>query len=89
MRAIEWTSQFKHDYKRECKSKHGATLEVDLFSIVDFLANNQPRSKYLESHVSAFFAGKRALSKTEAIKLGNYFAIDPAALLPGLLKKAS
>lgn len=42
-----------------------------------------------ESHVSAFFAGKRNLSKTEAIKLGNYFAVDPLALLPSLLQKAS
>lgn len=40
-----------------------------------------------ESHVSAFFAGKRNLSKAEAVKLGNYFAVDPGALLPPLLKK--
>ncbi len=42
-----------------------------------------------ESHVSAFFAGKRNLSKIEAIKLGNYFAIDPLAFFPPLLKKVS
>jgi HTH-type transcriptional regulator / antitoxin HigA len=39
-----------------------------------------------ESHVSAFFAGKRNLSKAEAIRLGNHFAIDPLALLPPMLK---
>lgn len=42
-----------------------------------------------ESHVSAFFAGKRNLSKTEAIRLGNYFSIDPMALLPALNIRAS
>ncbi len=41
-----------------------------------------------ESHVSAFFAGKRNLSKAEAMKLGTYFAVDPLAFLPSLLKKA-
>jgi mRNA interferase YafQ len=38
---IEWTGQFKRDYKRECKGKHRATLDVDLFSAVDSLANDQ------------------------------------------------
>ena len=41
MRTIEWTAQFKRDYKRECKGKYRITLDVDLFSIVDSLANDQ------------------------------------------------
>jgi len=41
MRTIEWTSQFKRDYKREGKGQHRATLNVELFPIVDALANNQ------------------------------------------------
>ncbi|MHB9119167.1 MAG: type II toxin-antitoxin system YafQ family toxin [Burkholderiales bacterium] len=41
MRAIEWTSQFKRDYKREGKGQHWATLDVDLFPVVDALANDQ------------------------------------------------
>lgn len=41
-----------------------------------------------ESHVSAFFAGKRNLSKSEAIKLGKYFAVDPTAFLPKLNMQA-
>ncbi len=41
-----------------------------------------------ESHVSAFFAGKRNLSKTEAVKLGKYFAVDPSVFLPPLDVKA-
>lgn len=41
MRTIEWTSQFKRDYKREGKGQHRATLDVDLFPVVDALANEQ------------------------------------------------
>ena len=41
MRAIEWTSQFKRDYKREGKGQHRATLDVDLFPVVEALANDQ------------------------------------------------
>ena len=41
MRAIEWTTQFKRDYKREGKGQHRATFDVDLFSVVDTLANDQ------------------------------------------------
>ena len=41
MRTIEWTSQFKRDYKREGKGQHRATLDIELFPIVDALANDQ------------------------------------------------
>lgn len=42
MRTIEWTSQFKRDYKHECKGKYRATFDADLFSVIDFLATDQP-----------------------------------------------
>ncbi len=41
MRKIEWTTQFKRDYKRESKGQHRATLDADLFPLVDRLANDQ------------------------------------------------
>ena len=41
MRTIEWTSQFKRDYKRESKGQHRKTLDVDLFPVVEALANDQ------------------------------------------------
>lgn len=41
MREIEWTSQFKRDYKRESKGQHRASLDADLFTLIDTLANNQ------------------------------------------------
>ena len=41
MRTIEWTSQFKRDYNREGKGQHRATLDIELFPIVEALANDQ------------------------------------------------
>jgi mRNA interferase YafQ len=41
MRAIEWTGQFKRDYKRECKGQHRATLDADLSSVVGLLAKDE------------------------------------------------
>ena len=41
MRTIEWTNQFKRDYKREGKGQRRATLDVELFPIVEALANDQ------------------------------------------------
>jgi mRNA interferase YafQ len=40
MRMIEWTGQFKRDYKREAKGKHRTTLDVELFSVITSLAND-------------------------------------------------
>jgi mRNA interferase YafQ len=42
VRTIEWTGQFKRDYKRESKGQHHTTLDADLFPIVDLLANDHP-----------------------------------------------
>jgi mRNA interferase YafQ len=50
MRAIEWTSQFKRDYKRENKGQHRATLDVDLFPAVDALANDQELEPRYRDH---------------------------------------
>ncbi|MBE0437970.1 MAG: type II toxin-antitoxin system YafQ family toxin [Methylomicrobium sp.] len=41
MRTIEWTSQFKRDYKRESKGRHRTALDDVLFPIVDCLANDR------------------------------------------------
>lgn len=50
MRTIEWTSQFKRDYKRESKSRYRTTLDADLFSIIDFLANDKPLESRHRDH---------------------------------------
>ena len=40
MREIDWTGQFKRDYKREGKGQHRLTLDDDLFAVVENLAND-------------------------------------------------
>lgn len=42
MRTIEWTGQFKRDYKRESKGQHRATIDADLMAVLTTLANDQP-----------------------------------------------
>lgn len=42
MRTIDWTSQFKRDYKRESRGQHRVTLDADLFPVLDALANDKP-----------------------------------------------
>jgi len=41
MRAIDRSTRFKRDYKRETKGKHRATLDVDLVSVLNALATDQ------------------------------------------------
>lgn len=50
MRAIEWTSQFKRDYKRECKGKYRGTFDADLFSAIELLTNDQPLQQRHRDH---------------------------------------
>jgi mRNA interferase YafQ len=50
MRTIEWTGQFKRDYKREAKGQHRATLDDDLFPVVEYLANDQVLESRLRDH---------------------------------------
>ena len=40
MRRIEWTNQFKRDYKRELKGRYSTVLDDLLFAIIDNLAND-------------------------------------------------
>ncbi len=41
MRTIEYTSQFKRDYKREAKGRYRATLDFDLVPLLESLVNDQ------------------------------------------------
>lgn len=41
MRAIEPTSQFRRDYKRQKKGEHRASLDVDLPTVLNALATDQ------------------------------------------------
>ena len=50
MRTIEWVGQFKRDYKREKKGQHRATLDDDLFPIIERLALNQALEPRFRDH---------------------------------------
>jgi mRNA interferase YafQ len=50
MRTIERSSGFKHDYKREAKGLHRATLDTDLVLVLKALANDQPLDSRLRDH---------------------------------------
>ena len=51
MRTIEWTSQFKRDYKRENRGQYRKTLDDDLSTIVDTLASDQALDPHHVDHV--------------------------------------
>jgi mRNA interferase YafQ len=40
MRTIEWTGQFKRDYRREGRGQHRVTLDRALLSVIDLFAND-------------------------------------------------
>ena len=65
MRTIEWTSQFKRDYKREGKGQHRATLDVELFPIIEALANDQPLDPRYRDHALTDVA---TLNRTHILK---------------------
>ena len=50
MRTIEWTSQFKRDYKRELRGRYRAVLDEYLFPVVDCLAKDQPLESRYRDH---------------------------------------
>lgn len=50
MRTIEWTGQFKRDYKREAKGQYRTTLDDDVFPVVNWLATNQPLEPRYRDH---------------------------------------
>jgi mRNA interferase YafQ len=53
VREIDWTSQFKRDYKREGKGQHRKTLDEELFAVVDFLANDLALESRYRDHALA------------------------------------
>lgn len=50
MRKIEWTNQFKRDFKRESKGQYRAMIDDDLFPVVECLAKNQRLEKRYCDH---------------------------------------
>jgi len=50
MRTIERTSQFKKDYKRECKGQHRLTVEDDLVTVLKQLMADKPLAAKYRDH---------------------------------------
>jgi mRNA interferase YafQ len=50
MRTIEWTGQFKRDYKREGKGRYSAVLKSDLFPLIERLATDITLETRLRDH---------------------------------------
>lgn len=50
MRTIEYTGQFKRDYKRESKGPHRRTLQGDFEKVVTALANDQSLAEKYRDH---------------------------------------
>lgn len=60
MRAIERSSAFKRDYKREAKGQHRATLDTDLVPVLAALADDQPlRPRHRDHELSGDWSGYR------------------------------
>ena len=49
-RAIERTNQFKKDFKRELKGRHGKTIESDLKKILVILIHDEPVTAKYKDH---------------------------------------
>lgn len=50
MRTIEWSGQFKRDFKRESKGQHRTTLDAELFPLIEKLANDVPLESRFRDH---------------------------------------
>ena len=50
MRTIERTSQFKKDYKRECKGQHRLTVESELVTVLKQLIADKPLAAKYRDH---------------------------------------
>lgn len=50
MRTIEWTSQFKRDYKREKRGRYRLRLDAELARLVGVLADDQPLEPRFRDH---------------------------------------
>jgi len=60
MRAIERTTQFKRDFRREMKGQHRSTLEAALTEVLRALVSDRPLGEKFRDHpLSGEWAGFR------------------------------
>jgi len=60
MRTIERSTQFRRDYKREAKGRHGAGLDALLIPVLRALAGDEPlEPRYRDHDLGGEWAGYR------------------------------
>lgn len=60
MRAIERSTRFKRDYKREARGRHRTTLDADLMAVLVALAGDAPLDpKYRDHDLGGDWVGYR------------------------------
>lgn len=58
MRAIERSTAFRRDYKREARGQHRATLDDDLLPVLEALASDTPlESRHRDHELSGDWSG--------------------------------
>ncbi len=50
MRTVDYTIQFKRDYKREKRGRHRVTLDADLHALLSVLLADQPLEPHHRDH---------------------------------------
>lgn len=50
MRTIEWTTQFKRDFRRESKGQYHSMLDDELFPLIERLANDMSLEARFRDH---------------------------------------
>ena len=89
MRAIERTAQFKRDFKREMKGRHGPTLEAALTDVLHALVRDTPlEEKYRDHPLSGEWTGFRDRHvKPDLVLI--YGKPDADTVLPPMTKRKS
>lgn len=65
MRELERATAFRHDYRRERKGRHKATLDGDLAAIVKALATDAPLDPRLRDDAQAAFSRASSCSNSK------------------------
>jgi len=83
MRALERTTQFKRDYKREMKGRHGATLRTALAAVLrPLIANARLPERYRDHGVCGTQSGFRdCLVKLDLVLIYDKFDTDTLRLV--------
>ena len=80
MRTIERTSQFKKDYKRECKGQHRLTVESELVTVLKQLIADKPLAAKYRVALNRILQIMKELGLTPGHRVGVVKSITPESL---------